>query len=584
MVNFTPQDFSLPFDEFLPNQGEALAHILRAHTRAINTGEPQFVIISMPVGGGKSALAAAMTREDRVTYLADRHALLDQIENNFGFDKLKGKQVFPCAHKEKIETWLNDKRTQAKSQDGSPILPTASDCNFAPMRKCPFASDCEYIAVMKAALESQKTACTPQLAAFHGGIQKRGGIMFIDEAHNLPEVLGGFVEFSISDEDIQRFGIPHYPFRYGYGEQNNRGEYKGGELTADGQAEDWLTFNGWLDESINKLSKTLQLHNELEPAIAGTQRFMERLQRIKEALPTCPWFLQTGAGLIQNRGRKLGGVVLRPLTVKDLAPNLWREMDLVVLMSATIGDPQPLATELGIEKYEFFNFPHPIPLDARPIYDLGFQRMTHENLVNNPNLYQIQAIRIAAAIKTMPDHWRGFILTSSYEKINQLREFLPRFLDKKRVWKPPQESIGGRLQAFLEDERKGLIHIETMAGASTGFDGKNDLLRFVVVAGINHPNPTDPFVQAKKKYNFNLIMGKVFLDVIQASGRPTRSEQLRYMNPETRAKFTPSDFTHNGFLINKVFIADGSATSPMAIRYYEKTPWFREALVRATSV
>lgn len=573
-----PADYNLPHTTWLPNQLEAVEICVKAYREAVAQDETRFVVVEMPTGGGKTGLAAALTTLDTVTYYASTLALLDQIEANYDFKKLKGKNNYPCQHAEKINTWRADRHQ---------MIPMASDCHISPMKSCEYAYKCDYLIATKVALDSHKTACTPQMGLFHRGIQKRRGIVVLDEAHMLGEVIRGFIQFEISADELREHGLPLYPYQEGYGELNQSGLMEGGLMddTACQEVEHWL------DHCISILDAQVKRNDPLMPLSREAQRFLEKLQRLSEVLPiTGKWFLRTGDELISRKGKKLPGLILQPMTARSIAPRLWggkgvfsheeddlaTKVRLVVLMSATIGDPEPLMDELGIREYQFFSFPHPVPVEARRIYNLHFEKMTKRNLDANPGLYQRQAFAIANWIKKLPSDYRGLIVTPSYKKIEKLQEFLPKYLPG-RVWKPPQGGISERIQAFLNDPTPGLVWIETLQGAGTGFDGRDDILRFVVIAGADHPNPTDPVTKALMSYNWSYQMALVANEIMQAAGRAGRSEHRDRMSPEVLAKFQDYDFTEDGYLKSFVALADGSITTKIMLNRLSQ--WFKDAML-----
>jgi Rad3-related DNA helicase len=92
-------------------------------------------------------------------------------------------------------------------------------------------------------------------------------------------------------------------------------------------------------------------------------------------------------------------------------------------------------------------------------------------------------------------------------------------------------------------------------------DLRGDLGRFVIVAGVPHYNPTDPFDRARMKREGGMRYARwtAYNSVVQACGRVTRGVRV------------------NGeYMLNVAALADGSAVSPAARRYYAE--WFREAL------
>jgi len=193
--------------------------------------------------------------------------------------------------------------------------------------------------------------------------------------------------------------------------------------------------------------------------------------------------------------------------------------------------------------------------------------MTKANRDRNPGLYRAQATAIAHFIKSnVPPSWRGLILTTSYFKIGKLTEFLSQ--DDRigdRIWKAPKsaQGVSKRIEAFLKDPREGVIAIDTIQGWGHGLDLRGDLGRFVIVAGVPHPNPSDPFERArmKRKGGRRYARWTAYNAVVQACGRVTRGDRGE----------------DGEYTLNVAALADGSCTAPAALRYFPL--WFREAMV-----
>ena len=95
-----PEDYGLPHEEWRENQLESIKRVINLH----NNGGGH-IIQGLGTGSGKSAIATALATEDNVLVLVHNHGLLDQYERIYGFDIIKGRPEYPCAHPQKVKTW-----------------------------------------------------------------------------------------------------------------------------------------------------------------------------------------------------------------------------------------------------------------------------------------------------------------------------------------------------------------------------------------------------------------------------------------------------------------------------------------------
>lgn len=540
--HLSPREFGIPHDKWRDNQPKALNFVME-------NADSGPVIIELGTGSGKSSVATALGQNDPALVLVQSHALLDQYEREYGFDIVKGQHTYECVLPEKVESWKQSKNR----------VPTAAECHFEKMSDCPMYDRCPYIRAREKALASKRMACTYPFAILSNLVQKRPGYSIWDEAHMSADILLSLSEMRFTERWRQKFNLPSFPMR-------DFGEY----LDTNGRKIliDW--FNTCY-KMTNGIPHGMPFEDEAE--------WKSTHKRIGFTMDTLAnqsmeFFFECGdiekeSYFIRGREqtRYIPAMSIRPLSASMISRKLMDGKKGVVLMSATVGNPDPLASELGFDKFAFKSFPHPIPAKFRPVYDMGLARMTYENLKNMPMLYRIQAMQIREMIEEFPADWRGIILTSSYDKANRLREVLQETSLSSRLYSPPrgQEGLGDRINAFLEDKRKGLIVVDIAHGWGHGLNLTGDLARFAIVAGVPFGNQQDKFERVRKaivKSSTNYAWWSSYTHVPQMCGRVSRGE----IDKETGEP-----------LLNVSALADGSATSSMAMKYYPE--WFRESIV-----
>lgn len=520
--NISPRAFDIPHDEFRPGQYELLRNILD------NRGK--FVVVSAPTGTGKSALAKGLGSQSKVLVLVHTLNLLTQYETGYGFSVVRGRQEYPCVNEEKIFTWMKHYN----------FKPSAAECHFKPMWECPYSGDCPYLIAKNNAMSAQYSACTYRYAGLSSKMKERGGHLVMDEAHDAAEEIIGFNSHTISEKELFHLDLPEFPIK-SFGPEG-----KGAVITDETRGEIVACLEGYMDELAPRIDETKEG--------ADAQKSFDKYGRIIPSLFECDWFLRINDGYTE----------LLSLSAMHIAQKIFEHKDTKLLMSATIGNPDPLTNVLGINDYEFFEAPHPTPPMYRKIKDLHMDRMTHRNLTRNKEFPFIQAQLIWRWIQGFPEEWRGLIVSSSFQKINWLNKNLQLFNNGKRrfIVQGDDMNVSEAVEKFISDVQPGDIMIGTIQGMGSGLDLYGDLARWVVIAGVPHENPTDYYAKARRDQygGIEYQYWNIFMQIVQAAGRVARGEKDEAGN----------------WLPNFCALADGSTTSPTAMRYYPA--WFKEAI------
>lgn len=537
---FSPRDVGLPHDTWRPSQLDAYNKIKLKHSR-----DGGFVIVEACTGVGKSAIPTALSCNDRVLVLVQTLGLLNQYHNEYGFDIVKGRQEYNCVLDDKVSKWAVKHNR----------IPTSADCHFDKMSDCPMSSSCPYLEAKTIAGQSNRVACTYKYAVLSDTMRNRQGIIVLDEAHEAANEILSIAEFKVNFDSMKKFNLPVIPFLKAHSHK--------------------LLDQFGKDTLVQWCIKALSIKNEFDfiDVFDATLSEKARLKNTLKDMLECMlldervYFEYNDTIVVSPyTGHKTPAhIVIKPLEAKTVARRLWNNKKTIVLMSATIGNPKPLATELGISSYDFLTYKHPVPKEARPVYDLGMEKMTKVMLDTNPGLSKMQVRIIYSFIQRLNPKWRGIILTSSYKKINFLRDALYKLMPDRIVIPDinSQLSVKDRIQSFIDDPREGLIAVDTIQGWGTGLDLRGDIARFSIVAGVPFDNPTDPYnrfrmeIPGKQQYS----MWNSYNSIPQTCGRVSRGEKN----------------TRGEYMLNVGAIADGSALSPTAMRYLPS--WFKESIV-----
>lgn len=539
-----PRDLGVPHSFWRPNQFQAYRRIATLHA---NGGGITFQ--ELPTGSGKTAIATALGSTEKVLALVQNHGLLDQYERAYGFNIVKGRQEYPCVLESKVDTW---KRSYN-------ITPTAADCHFKDPSNCPMYDSCPYIVARNTAIQSDRMACTYKYASVSDAVKARKGILVMDEAHVAVEEILGLSSFTMDENTRDAFKFPDFPLQE-YG-TNSEGDL----LTQEAR----ITLLGWVMSCLSIVG-TVDLFDRMTPNGAKTVRIFEQLTGLFNLIagPDDLFYKCTSKSSQDNDWRTFYKSNLMTLTIRTLnagamARQLFGNKQTVLLMSATIGNPSALASELEITHYTYNTYPHPITPEYRPVYRLDVPRMTKTNIDANPSLYKIQAQTIGKFIKCLDHDWRGIVLTTSNYKVGLLRRFLGEVIPG-RIFSPVLQNNGvsQRVSAFIENKTPGMVAVDTIQGWGTGIDLRGDIARFAIVAGVPFSNPGDRFdairmsTDSGRRYSIWLAHSATQ----QACGRVVRGEKDENAN----------------YILNVAALADGSCLTQQAMSQY--SPWFKEAI------
>lgn len=516
---------------------------------SIHTNGGGITFQELPTGSGKTAIATALGSTERVTALVQNHGLLDQYERAYGFNIIKGRQEYPCVLESKVDTWKRSYNS----------VPTAADCHFKDPTNCPVSDSCPYLVARNIAIQSNRMACTYKYASLSDAVKSRKGILVMDEAHVAVEEILQLSSFTMDDNARTTYKLPEFPLQeYGI---NGSGDL----LTIQGR----IDLMGWVSICLSAIGVT-DIFDRMTPSGAKAVRIFEQLNGLFNLLVSKDelFYKCTSRSADENDWRtfhksNLLTMTIRTLNAGNMARQLFENKQTVLLMSATIGNPAALASELEIENYTYNTYPHPIPAQNRPVYRLTMDRMTKANIDANPSLYKIQAQKIGKFIRFLDPSWRGIVLTTSNYKVGLLRRFLNEAIPG-RVFNPilQNNGVSQRVNAFIEDKTPGMVAVDTIQGWGTGIDLRGDIARFAIVAGVPFSNPGDRFdsirmsTDSGRKYSIWLAHSATQ----QACGRVVRGEKDENAD----------------YLLNVAALADGSCLTPQALSQY--SPWFKEAI------
>lgn len=491
----------------------------------------RFAVIEMPTGGGKSficySFADCLREHGGTHFLTIQKTLQDQYQRDFPapmIEALKGRSNYPCTHPDAGPD--DDAAHGVCSRQKKGILadcltPEADayvDGSASPVRAAvalelpPSCHKCPYWEQLQKCADSGVTLFNFSSFLFQrriGRFDKRA-LMIIDEAHNVEAQLMAFVSLELTEWTLSLVNVKI-----------------GKTITSKAQFVEWLRETELcqkVDEAIKSAQKGVDDGDEFskEEGDALTELQM-KIQNFMSYLDKTEWILETVAYEDRN-GDDRRKIVARPLYAKDFAQDLlFKNADRVLFMSATILDVNVWAENLGIKPGEIAHIQSPcdFPVENRPIHleyagNMGFKYFTSQQNPKDPT--KPKFITKIQQIMRRHEGQRGIIHCHSFElsKILKYDVADPRFLF--------QDDFKGDKNKMLEAHAKRADSVMVAPAMHEGFDLKDDLSRFQVIAKVPWPSMMDKVVSERMNIDNRWYAWLTALKLVQSIGRSVRSK------------------------------------------------------------
>lgn len=489
-------DRSFPFRTFREGQREALDAIRGAFADGV-----RFVVLEAPTGTGKSALGIAVAHDAESAYLVTAQKILQ-------------------------EQYLRDFPTVApmKGRSNYPCLVVDSHAAAAPCligHSFPACDDCPYFRAKDVALAAQSTVTNYAYAlaeSQHAGTFQPRDVLILDEAHGIETALMRFVEVRIDAADLVRAGAGSFAWS--------------SPLDLVQALEDLEDLVPLLRRRRHDASTRLESAPPTAPATVAALRSLRwmdaTLPRIEMLLDSvaseeASWVLDVGPPQGSDRSSREPGpsyVAFRPVDVASFAePLLFRLGARVLMMSATLLDPQTFLHALGIEPSDacWITVPSNFPADRRPLHVRPVAKLTRA--VRDRDVPKL----IAAVADVMRDHptEKGIVHTHSYALQSALLGGLPADLRARIVTHDEAAGRDDALTQHLSDRRPTVLASPSM---TEGIDLADDAARWQVICKLPYPYLGDPQVAARSQRDPRWYGWRTAMTLVQAYGRTVRSE------------------------------------------------------------
>jgi|HigsolmetaAR202D_1030399.scaffolds.fasta_scaffold10221_5 Type III restriction enzyme, res subunit. len=470
----------------------------------------RIVILEAPVGSGKSAIAMTFARKFKDSHIiTPRKSLQDQYFEDFPDDVvlMKGRNAYPCTTHAPRKIYLkviqdiNNGKIRAPSRD-------EDNCANAPCRNSEAIykactgrqGPCPYNVAIEVAQKHHTVIHNIHSFVFQtnfGEKFEKRSLMIIDEAHEIEDVLRGFIS--------KKFTLPHVVSRE--------------RIPHCETIDDWCDFFGQ-PEFLPEVTAAERARKEAdETYVTNLERYLTQI----DVLKSCSEYYGrefTVRSQPHLAGSRQIGVVFEfiPHNIGNAANKyLFSYGDKVLLMSGTIYDKEQYCRYIGINPSEayFIRVPSTFPVKNRPIYAKADYQVDTSHRNWNDNFKEM--IEKITKIMNIFKDVKGLIHVPSYEAAEEIASWL----SPERVVTHSRHDFQEKLEAFYAS-KDPLVFISPVC--QQGVDFKGDRARFQIITRIPYLNTADPFVEYKVQNDFPWYNYKALVTFGQQIGRVNRAE------------------------------------------------------------
>jgi Rad3-related DNA helicase len=498
----SPKHFGLPHDEWYPNQEAAVEWALNRK----KTG-----IMEAPTGSGKTGVAAAMSSVFKTLAIVRTKFLQEtNYEQGYSFTPLYGKANYPCVYH------------QAKANA------MADDCAFSDegMNRCPQYGVCPYATQRELARQSDRTALN---YAYWFNVYSKWPSpdrVICDEAHQLSDLTLNWAGLVISEEKRQEYDLPSFPII------NNQG----GKSILSAKASPHSRALAYLVSVRQKLVQVYDIassHAQSNPQARKEARkvemFGKKVRATIDAMKIAEdgWYLMSGPRV--RPGGKWG-FIAKPLTARYHFPQYFTREDWqLLIMSATIGEPNVFAHELGIKDFDFLQVPNAWAPETRPVHALDVPRLGRKS---PPSAYEKQADAIAEAINGVPKNWSGIIHTTSIAEAGKIAERLHKRGFEDRICVSDRVPTNQMVVNWHKRLRQIPNSIMVTWALWEGYDGTREKIN--IAAKTPYPYLGDKYEQQRQKFDGKFFLQRTAWTLEQGLGRTRRGREDDYDDDDTQ--------------------------------------------------
>lgn len=500
-----------------------------------------YFVLNLPTGVGKTFIACALGDAVGRTYmLTSTLQLQAQYEKSWGqIVNLKGRGNYDC------------NVNPAFTVDSAPCL-----ANEDLKKNCQINGTCAYYTQKDKALRAPAMITNPVyfLYSTHCGFGKntenawvKRSLLICDEAHNLEQHLISFAESKIDPKKLHaEHGAKCSDIKFTGDLRNDYLALKKLRMVLMARADE---YQEELEKAFPK-GKTADLVSWAEGfdkrAAEKARKMNSKMYALDKAIQPLNIFFNTHATEAELKHRWLishdpqeGTLQLSPLYGDFLFSEYIKKMaDKFVFMSATLGTKEQFCKELGIplDRCLFVETDTPFPPHKSPILVMPTLKLAYKDL-------DATLPKIAPAIEGILDEHkdqRGIIHCATYRLAEEIyRRVGPEY--RKRLITRDMDILSGAVsgkasqyggrrysnEELLRLHEQGTIKGSVLLSPSMmeGVDLVDDLSEFQVILKMPWASLADARVKRKSELDNDWYTNKVWVHVMQASGRSTRHEE-----------------------------------------------------------
>jgi Rad3-related DNA helicase len=451
--------------------------------------EAKYILLSAPVGSGKSLIGMAAARGAGSAYIVTpQNILLDQYARDFtNVPMVKGRSHYKCS-------WANG----MTCEDASEVYEGQHT------KRCQ-----DYIPARDAFWSSSISVTNLHFAMFAQRLGGQRPLLVVDECHGLEPVLLGLFHVKVLRKDAVALGL---------------------EFDSPDVDRLFAEFVSVVPDNYESATFTRQVPDFAQrERIRGTAR---RLAQIKLRDTQNPWQLT----------RSQDEIECRPLFARNLAPRLLSLGERVLFMSATPGSPDQFFRNLGIEPGPDTDFAE---VDSDFPRGKGICLVKGAPYVSSERLDQqlpVLADVCGQIMRQMKDE-KGLILCASYKLASGLSERLRGEFGSRLLAHKSHNR-----DAVVAKHRIGSTPTVLLGvNMHEGLDLWGDLARFLIIPKVLY-SACDSWVRERERLDPGYYQRLTAARMVQACGRVIRGPQdWAYIfvvdaNLRTLVKQAPKEF------------------------------------------
>lgn len=503
----------------------------------------KYFIIDAPTGVGKSYIGYSVSDVSKGSYvLTSTIQLQDQYQKmSAEFVDIKGRSNYKCA--------LNPMLTAENAP--CTVMPViASGCRSN--GNCPYLNRRDQAANADITVANYSYFMTAIASSIcdetsEVTVWKRRETIICDEAHNLEQILVNTAEVEIDVASLyEKFGIGHTTWRVTDDLDMNLSLL---DSIFEALATKLVYYKQRLQDEFPEVSKgsAALVANMKKAQIEKIQRIQTKINQMTSIFNPIKLYFDTcnDAQWLVHPKTDENKLILTPLRANFLFKNIFAPLaDKIILMSATIGDPNVYCDELGISKDEvcYISVGTSFPPENSPIILIPKLKLGNKDIEKSFDLMT----EMVSAIMDNHNEEAGIIHSGTYRIQNELlkrldKKYVDRIISRttyggskaddhaapkstfeKLMDKSDQRVVKNADLIKMHQESYGNNTVLMSPSLHEGTDLHDDLSRFQVIIKLPWASLGDPRVSAKSMISDAWYANRMWTTILQASGRSVR--------------------------------------------------------------